>query len=77
MKVIKLTVNGKKHELLINEHDRLAKVIREKIMYVHSNPVEVGLVEKPEDYVFSSARDYNDEKGLVKNVVIADLWLAE
>jgi len=32
MKIIKLTVNGKKHELLVHEHDRLAKVIREKIL---------------------------------------------
>jgi len=30
----------------------------QKLNYVHNNPVEAGLVEKPEDYLYSSARDY-------------------
>ena len=32
--------------------------IFQKINYIHNNPVEAGLVEKPEDYLYSSARDY-------------------
>ena len=28
----------------------------EKVNYIHNNPVEEGLVERPEDYVYSSAR---------------------
>ena len=32
MKVIQLTVNGKKHDLLINEHERLVNVLRDRIM---------------------------------------------
>lgn len=32
--------------------------IREKIEYLHNNPVRAGLVEKPEDYLYSSARYY-------------------
>ena len=32
--------------------------IREKIDYLHNNPVRSGLVEKPEDYLYSSARYY-------------------
>ena len=30
----------------------------QKIDYIHHNPVEAGLVEKPEDYLYSSAKDY-------------------
>ncbi len=32
--------------------------MREKIDYLHNNPVRAGLVEKPEDYLYSSARWY-------------------
>ena len=32
--------------------------IREKIEYIHDNPVRAGFVEKPEDYLYSSARNY-------------------
>ena len=46
------------------------KVIQQKIDYVHNNPVEEGLVYKPEDYVYSSAIDYTDQKGLLNNVVV-------
>ncbi len=31
MQVLKLTINGKKHELLVDEHEMLSKVIREKV----------------------------------------------
>ncbi len=46
------------------------KVIWEKISYVHNNPVEAGLVYKAPDYVYSSALDYADEKGLLDDVVV-------
>lgn len=46
------------------------KVIKQKIDYVHNNPVEAGLVYKAEDYVYSSATDYADIKGLVNDVVV-------
>jgi REP element-mobilizing transposase RayT len=32
--------------------------IREKVDYLHNNPVRAGWVEKPEDYIYSSARYY-------------------
>jgi hypothetical protein len=50
------------------------KVITEKINYIHNNPVEEGLVFRPEDYVYSSARDYSGEKGLLNNVIVVDLF---
>lgn len=46
------------------------KVIFEKINYVHNNPVEECLVAYPEDYLYSSARDYAGEKGLLDNVIV-------
>ena len=30
----------------------------QKLMYIHNNPVVAGVVEKPEDYIYSSARAY-------------------
>uniref|UniRef100_A0A7S2PNJ4 Transposase IS200-like domain-containing protein n=1 Tax=Leptocylindrus danicus TaxID=163516 RepID=A0A7S2PNJ4_9STRA len=46
------------------------KVIRQKVDYIHQNPVEAGLVFRAEDYVYSSAVDYSGEKGLLDDVVV-------
>ncbi len=45
-------------------------VIQQKIDYVHNNPVEAGIVLRPEDYKYSSAPDYAGEKGYLDNIVI-------
>ncbi|WP_136466038.1 REP-associated tyrosine transposase [Flagellimonas onchidii] len=50
------------------------KVIEEKIIYMHSNPVEAGLVFKPEDYVYSSALDYAGEQGLIGNILVFEYY---
>ncbi len=42
----------------------------EKMNYIHNNPVRAELVENPEEYLYSSARDYSGEKGLVEIVFI-------
>jgi len=34
----------------------------QKLNYIHNNPVEAGIVEKPEDYLYSSARSYHQNK---------------
>ncbi|WP_320111460.1 REP-associated tyrosine transposase [Draconibacterium orientale] len=47
-----------------------AKVIDEKIDYIHYNPVEEGLVFRPEDYLYSSAADYAGEKGILDDVIV-------
>ena len=39
--------------------------LRQKINYTHDNPVRAMIVGKQEDYLYSSARDYAGEKGLV------------
>jgi REP element-mobilizing transposase RayT len=49
------------------------KVIAEKINYIHNNPVAEGLIYRPEDYDYSSARDYSGEKGLLNDVIVVDL----
>ena len=38
----------------------------QKLVYIHNNPVEAGIVSKPEAYLYSSAYDYSGGKGLVK-----------
>jgi len=35
------------------------KFINRIINYIHNNPVKAGIVEKPEDYLYSSARNYS------------------
>jgi len=41
----------------------------EKLDYIHNNPVEEMIVEKPEDYLFSSARNYADMDGLLDIII--------
>jgi putative transposase len=36
--------------------------IKQKIEYIHNNPVEAGIVNKAEAYLYSSARDYYNGK---------------
>jgi len=41
--------------------------IKQKLDYIHNNPVKAGIVDKAEDYIFSSARDYyGTNKGLLE-----------
>ena len=37
----------------------------QKLEYLHNNPVEAGYVELPEEYLYSSAKDYTGKKGLL------------
>jgi len=40
----------------------------QKLEYIHNNSVDAGIVEKADEYIYSSARDYYYEKqsGLIK-----------
>jgi len=40
--------------------------IRQKLNYIHNNPVRAGIVEQPEDYIFSSARNYSGLSGKIE-----------
>ncbi|MBC6111948.1 transposase [Pedobacter fastidiosus] len=42
----------------------------QKLDYLHDNPVVSGFVSKAEDYLYSSARDYCGEKGLLDIILI-------
>ena len=52
--------NNQPKELVSNEF------IQQKLDYIHNNPVEAGIVEKPEDYLYSSARNCTDMEKLIK-----------
>ena len=40
-------------------------ILESRLTYIHNNPIEAGLVENGKDWLYSSARDYEDEKGLL------------
>ena len=42
-------------ELITNEHH-----FAEKLNYIHANPVRTNIVQSPEEFMWSSARDYLD-----------------
>jgi REP element-mobilizing transposase RayT len=45
---------------------RTIEMAHQKLDYIHYNPVEAGFVEKPEEYLYSSARDYYEGKGIIE-----------
>ena len=50
------------HPQLIADHDML----RQKIDYIHQNPVKRGYVDRPEHWRWSSARCYAGDEGVVE-----------
>jgi putative transposase len=50
-----------------NEQPRL---LMDRIVHIHENPVREGIVDQPESYLFSSARDYSGIRGLVAVKVV-------
>ena len=47
------------------------KIAHQKLDCTHYNPVMAGILEKPEDYLYSSARNYLGIKGLI-DVILLD-----
>lgn len=43
-----------------------SEVIDQKVAYIHSNPVAEGIVEQAEEYLYSSAKSFMGEKGLLE-----------
>jgi putative transposase len=43
-----------------------AETIKQKLEYIHNNPVEEGIVQNPEDYLYSSARNYAGLEALIE-----------
>jgi len=50
------------------------KFIEQKVDYIHMNPVKAGIVENPEDYLYSSARNYADLSALLDVVKVSLRW---
>ncbi len=44
--------------------------LEQKLNYIHENPVRAEIVVNPEDYLYSSAKDYAGEKGLLNVLLI-------
>ena len=42
-----------------------AEITKQKLDYLHNNPVVAGFVNKAEEYVYSSAADYYGKGGLL------------
>ena len=40
-------------------------MLDERLTYLHQNQVEAGIVLDEEDYVYSSAKDYSNQKWLL------------
>ena len=43
---------------------------KQKLDYIHNNPVEEMFVSEPHEYLFSSARNYADMAGLIEVILI-------
>lgn len=52
------------------EYIESEKFTFQKLRYIHQNPVVDKIVEHPWEYVFSSAQDYADKKGMVKVICL-------
>ena len=50
------------------------KFLQEKIDYIHFNPVRAGIVENPEEYIYSSAVNYSGKKGLIDVFCVSMMW---
>ena len=46
------------------------EMAKQKLDYTHNNPVEAGFVSKPEDWLYSRARNYCGMEGLVDVILI-------
>ena len=64
------TSNTSNHQFWQHDNHPIAlwsqKVIWQKLDYIHLDPVRAGIVARPQDYVYSSAGDYyENRKGLL------------
>lgn len=46
------------------------ETIMTKLKYIHNNPVEQQITENPEEYIYSSAKHYAGQKGLLDVILI-------
>jgi len=48
--------------------------VSEKLDYIHNNPVRSGIVEHPEDYLYSSARNYAGLDAVLNIELLSFKW---
>lgn len=52
------------------------KIMHQKLDYLHNNPVEAGFVDKAEDWLYSSARQYyTGQKGMIDIIQIEPILI--
>jgi REP element-mobilizing transposase RayT len=56
------------------EHIFRQKFIEQKVHYIHNNPVRSGIVVNPEDYLYSSARNYAGLESVIDVIEIDFRW---
>jgi len=49
------------HPIEMNSNE----IIDSRLKYIHQNPVTAGFVDEPKEWRYSSARDYEGEKGFI------------
>lgn len=47
-------------------------ILAQKLDYIHENPVKAEILSLPEHYLYSSARNYIGEKGILDVVLLDD-----
>jgi putative transposase len=57
------------HPIELSTH----KMLHQKLDYIHNNPVEAGFVDKPEDYLYSSAKNYYGLPALSEVILVDPL----
>jgi REP element-mobilizing transposase RayT len=50
------------------------KFIKQKLEYIHNNPVKAGIVRNPEDYIYSSASNYAGLEYILKVEILTTKW---
>ncbi|MCG8330537.1 MAG: transposase [Chitinophagales bacterium] len=69
---------GRKHQVWRHDNHPIAlyspKVIRQKLAYIHLNPVKAKIVTEPEYYMYSSASNYAGNGGLLEVSILDDIW---
>lgn len=53
--------------------DHIDLLTSDELEYIHNNPVAEELVFKPEQYEYSSAKDYSGENGILDGVIVVDI----
>jgi len=50
--------------------------VRQRLEYIHMNPVRAGIVDKPEDYLYSSARNYAELDSVMPIELLRTNWIS-